>query len=180
MAGVNVRRLAAIDMYGTQGPMRRRRIVLVEFVAGVVVAAAFGIWLVAYTSGLGGRMLGTWMIGAGLNYALLAAYAIALSRPGALDGEMSGVDTGRELRRYTVLQFWIFVPFRSPSSPCAPHLAAVRKARRARLSARGRAPSTASDLGCRARQRRIASLSLIYLLPPRPLRRPCTRRAVDP
>jgi hypothetical protein len=33
-----------------------------------------------------------------------------LSRPGALDAELSGVDTGRELRRYGVLQLWIFVP----------------------------------------------------------------------
>jgi hypothetical protein len=33
------------------------------------------------------------------------------SRPAALDAELAGVDTGRELRRYTVLQLWIFVPF---------------------------------------------------------------------
>jgi hypothetical protein len=51
------------------------------------------------------------MIGAGLNYALLAAYATALSRPGALSAELAGVDTGRELRRYSVLQLWIFAPF---------------------------------------------------------------------
>jgi hypothetical protein len=110
MAGVNVRRLAAIDMYGAQGTTRRRRIILAEFVAGVVVSVAFGIWLVAHTWGLGGRMLGIWLIGAGLNYALLAAYAIALSRPGALNAELAGVDTGRELRRYSVFQLWIFVP----------------------------------------------------------------------
>ncbi len=40
----------------------------------------------------------------------LAAYAIALSLPGALDAELAGVDTGREIRRYSVLQLWIFVP----------------------------------------------------------------------
>ncbi len=110
MAGVNVRRLAAIDMYGARGTTRRRRIVLAEFAAGAVVSVAFGIWLAAYTSSLGGRLLGIWMIGAGLNYALLAAYAIALSRSGALSAELAGVDTGRELRRYSVLQLWIFVP----------------------------------------------------------------------
>jgi hypothetical protein len=54
-------------------------------------------------------VLGIW-IGAGLNYAPLAAYAIALSRSGALNSELAGVDTGRELRRYSVLQLWIFVP----------------------------------------------------------------------
>jgi hypothetical protein len=111
MARMNVRRLAAIDMHGTQGTTRRRRIILAEFVAGVAVLVAFGIWLVAYASGLGDRIFGIWMIGAGLNYAPLAAYAIALSRPGALTAELAGVDTGRELRRYSVLQLWILVPF---------------------------------------------------------------------
>jgi hypothetical protein len=33
-----------------------------------------------------------------------------LSRPGALDAELADVDTGRELRRYSVLQAWILVP----------------------------------------------------------------------
>jgi len=58
MAGVNVRRLAAIDMYGARGTTRRRRIILAEFVAGVAVPVAFGIWLAAYASGLGGRRFG--------------------------------------------------------------------------------------------------------------------------
>ncbi len=110
MASMNVRRLAAIDMYGARGTMRRRRIILAEFAAGAVVSVAFGIWLTANASGLGGRVLGIWVIGAGLNYAPLAAYAITLSRSGALNAELAGVDTGQELRRYSVLQLWIFVP----------------------------------------------------------------------
>jgi hypothetical protein len=110
MAGVNVRRLAAIDMYGARGATRRRRVILAEFIAGAVVMVAFGVWLAAFSPGLGGRMLGIWIVGSGLNYAPLAAYAIALSRPGALEAELAGVDTGRELRRYSVLQLWIFVP----------------------------------------------------------------------
>ena len=111
MASVNVRRLAAIDMYGTRGTMRRRRIIRAEFLAGVVAMEAFGLWLVLSASSIAGRGLGIWAIGAGWNYAPLAAYAIALSRPGALDSELTGVDTGAELRRYSLLQFWIFVPF---------------------------------------------------------------------
>lgn len=126
MAGMNVRRLAAIDMYGAQGTARRRRITLAEFVAGVAVSVAFGTWLVAYASGSGGRVLGIWMIGAGLNYAPLAAYAIALSRPGALGAELAGVDTGRELRRYSVLQLWIFVPL--SLVVLAVHTAVIRRA----------------------------------------------------
>jgi hypothetical protein len=92
----------------------------------VVVSVAFGIWLVAHSSGLGGRILGIWMIGAGLHYALLAAYAIALSRPGALNAKLAGVDTGRELRRYSVLQLWIFVPL--SLVVVAVHTAVIRRA----------------------------------------------------
>ena len=46
----------------------------------------------------------------GLNYVPLALHAVALSRPGALDRELAGVDTGQEIRRYGVLQVWILVP----------------------------------------------------------------------
>jgi hypothetical protein len=111
MSGVNVKRLAAIDMYGTRGTTRRRRIILAEFVLGAIAMVAFGSWLVASASGLGGGLiLGIWLIGSGLNYVPLSAYAIALSRPGALDAELAGVNTDRELRRYGVLQFWILLP----------------------------------------------------------------------
>jgi hypothetical protein len=110
MAGMNVRRLAAIDMYGTRGTTRRRRIILAEFVLGVIIMVAFGLGLVSRSPGLGGLAFGLWVIGAGLNYAPLAAYAVVLSRPGALDAELAGVATGPELRRYAVLQLWIFVP----------------------------------------------------------------------
>lgn len=110
MAGVTVRRLAAIDMYGARGTALRRQIILAEFVVGVIVMVVFGAWLLMASVSLVGRAIGLWVIGAGLNYAPLAVHAITLSRPGALDAELSGVDTGRELRRYSVLQLWIFVP----------------------------------------------------------------------
>jgi fatty acid desaturase len=84
MGGVNVRRLAAIDMYGSRGTMRRRRIILAELTAGAIVMVAFGAWLAAASTGLGDRVLAIWIVGAGLNYVPLAAYAIALSLPGAL------------------------------------------------------------------------------------------------
>jgi hypothetical protein len=107
---VNVKRLAAIDMYGTNGKIRRRRIILTEFTAGLAALLALGAWLVTAASSIGTLIFGIWLIGAGLNYAPLAAHAIALSRPGALDAELAGVDTGRELRRYTVFQIWLLVP----------------------------------------------------------------------
>ena len=110
MAGVDVRRLAAIDMHGSSGAMRRRRIILAEFAVGTVGLVALGSWVAAASADLGGRLLGIWMIGAGLNYAPLTGYAVALSRPGALEAELAGVDIGRESRRYGVLQLWILVP----------------------------------------------------------------------
>ncbi|WP_430501662.1 hypothetical protein ACQRWP_08920 [Micromonospora trifolii] len=107
---MNVRRLAAIDMHGSRGTTRRRRIILAEFLVGVVLMVAWGIWLLSSSNDLGSRAFGLWLTGAGLNYAPLSAYALALMRPGALDAELAGVDIDRELRRYTVLQLWVFVP----------------------------------------------------------------------
>jgi hypothetical protein len=106
---MDVRRLAALDMWGARGTMRRRRIIVAEFVLGLIAMIGIGVWLFGATHG-GNRVLGAWMIGAGLNYAPLAAHAVSLYRPGALDAELAGVDTMRELRRYGALQFWIFVP----------------------------------------------------------------------
>lgn len=107
---MNVRRLAAVDMHGTRGTARRKRIITSEFILGALGAVAIGVWMVSDAGGLGDRVIGLWAIGVGLNYAPLAAYAIALSRPGALDAELDGVDVNRELRRYGLLQFWVFVP----------------------------------------------------------------------
>ena len=45
---------------------------------------AFGVWLAASS----GRAVGLCIIGCGLNYALLAAYAIALGRPGCMGPAM--------------------------------------------------------------------------------------------
>jgi hypothetical protein len=107
---MNVRRLAAIDMHGTRGTVRRRRIITAEFIAGTIGAVAFGIWQLCAVASLGGQLFGAWLVGAGLNYAPLAAYAVVLSPPGAIEVELAGIDTGRELRRYGLWQFWAAVP----------------------------------------------------------------------
>src|SRR5262245_24674445 len=86
---VNVRRLAAIDMYGTSGSTRRRRIVLAEFFAGVIGMVGIGTWVLTQATDLGGRALGVWLIGAGLNYAPLAVHAVILSRAGGLDAKLA-------------------------------------------------------------------------------------------
>ncbi|MEU5962527.1 hypothetical protein ABZ777_15070 [Micromonospora parva] len=107
---MNVRRLAAIDMHGSRGTTRRRRIILAEFLVGVVLMVTWGGWLLVSSDSTGTRAIGLWLVGAGLNYAPLSLYALALMRPGALDAELADVDIDRELRRYTVLQLWVFVP----------------------------------------------------------------------
>ena len=78
---LNVRRLAALDLYGTTGSARRR-IVRAEFIVGA----------------------------AGLNYLPLAVSAQSLSRPGALEAELAGADLPRELRQSGTRQLWILVP----------------------------------------------------------------------
>src|SRR5262245_41227809 len=47
---VNVRRLAAIDMYGATGSARRRRIILAEFAVGVIGAVGIGLGVLAHGS----------------------------------------------------------------------------------------------------------------------------------
>lgn len=107
---MNVRRLAAIDMWGVQGTRRRRRIILAEFLFGAVAGVAFGAWVLNVQRGLGGLLFGLWLVGIGLNYVPLTLYAVRLSRSGALEAELDGVDAYRELWRYSVWQFWCVVP----------------------------------------------------------------------
>ena len=110
MGLLDVRRLAAIDMHGEAGTRRRRRVILAEFVLGAVVGVIIGVWLAVSAGSPGWQAFGAWVAGIGVNYAALAWYAGPLSRPGALDAELTGVDVPRELRRYSYLQFWVVVP----------------------------------------------------------------------
>lgn len=106
---LDVRRLAAIDMWGSAGAPWRRWVILIEFLAGTVGIVAVGV--VVLSAGSAGRtVLGLWFIGVGLNYLPLALYALAFVRPGALEAEIEGVDVFAELRHYTTAQFWVVVP----------------------------------------------------------------------
>jgi hypothetical protein len=108
---VDVRRLAALDMWGTAGTSRRRRLIRAEFVLGAAGCLLVGTLVLA--SGASGvwRVVGIWLLGAGANYVPLALYAQELSRPRALEEELRGADTRRELRRAGVEQLWLAVPF---------------------------------------------------------------------
>ena len=107
---VDVRRLAALDMHGLAGTLLRRRIILAEFVLGAVGCVVIGLLTATRAPAVGWRVLGVWLVGLGINYGVLAVHAVWLSRAGALDRELAGVDVPAELRRYTYLQVWIAVP----------------------------------------------------------------------
>jgi hypothetical protein len=96
-------------MWGTRGSLRRRAVIRMEFYAGAIGCTALGALVLARSSGWY-LLLGIWLVGAGLNYVPLAVYAQVLSRPGALEAELEGVDVGAELRRAGREQFWIAVP----------------------------------------------------------------------
>lgn len=109
MVLLDVRRLAAADMWGTAGSLRRRRLIRIEFIVGAVGCTALGV--LSLVSGSGWiDVLGVWLIGVGINYVPLALQAQSLSQPGALEAELDGLDLRSELRRAGVRQFWIAVP----------------------------------------------------------------------
>ncbi len=97
-------------MYGTRGSSRRRRIIRFEFLAGACGATALGIVTLIHDAG-GWTVLGAWLVGIGANYIQLALEAQRLSRPGALDAELAGLELRRELRAAGRAQVWIALPF---------------------------------------------------------------------
>ncbi|MEV4536712.1 hypothetical protein AB0J82_23295 [Asanoa sp. NPDC049518] len=106
---MDVRRLAAIDMYGSVGARWRRWVILGEFLLGVIGGLALGIYLILL-GGTGQLVFGLWVLGVALNYAPLSVYALMLIAPGALERELAGVDVLAQLRHYTTRQFAVLVP----------------------------------------------------------------------
>jgi hypothetical protein len=107
---IDVRRLAAIDMYGRHGSKRRRRLVLAEFVLAAIDIPLLGLAFVLAASSAPRVLLGAYLIGVGLNFVPLALHAISMSRAGRLGTELAGVDVAAELRRYTAKQLFIGIP----------------------------------------------------------------------
>jgi hypothetical protein len=97
-------------MYGANGRLLRRRVIVTEFLLGAGAVTALGVFVTASRSTPGWLVFGLWMAGVGLNYVPLALHALALLRGGRLDTELAGADIRRELRYYTKAQFWIAVP----------------------------------------------------------------------
>lgn len=107
---MDVRRLAAVDMYGRRGGKGRRRLILAEFVLAAVDVPLVGLAMLLAASSASSAVLGVYLIGVGLNYVPLGLHAISLARSGRLDAELAGVDVGAELRRYTARQLLIAIP----------------------------------------------------------------------
>ena len=106
---IDVRRLAAIDLWGLHGRPLRRRLITLEFAFGIVLPMVLGsICLTARAPFT--RVIGAWLVGIALNYVPLAFHAFRLSRSGTLKAELAGVDTRDELRRYSRRQFVIVIP----------------------------------------------------------------------
>jgi len=106
---LDVRRLAAIDMWGSAGARWRRWVILAEFLLGVVGCGVLGV-LALSQDGVLQTAVGCWLIGVAANYLPLSVYALTLIRPGALEAEIRDVDVAGELRHHTTAQFWMAVP----------------------------------------------------------------------
>jgi hypothetical protein len=110
--GMDVRRLAAVDMHGSEGTQRRRRIIVAEFIGGAIAGPLVGAAALATGPGWMMTIFGLWLMTACLNYISLAIHAVGFSRsPERLAAELEGVDIHAELRHYTAAQAWVFVPF---------------------------------------------------------------------
>ena len=107
---IDVRRLAAIDMYGRRGSKRRRQLVITEFVLAAIDVPLLGVATLLAASSAPWALLGAYLIGVGLNYVPLVLHAISLSRDGRLDAELFDVDLEAELRRYTAKQLFTGIP----------------------------------------------------------------------
>ena len=97
-------------MWGTAGKPRRRRLIRAEFAIGAVGCVSLGVFAMFTASDTTWLLVGVWLVGIGLNYIALYVHARLLSRPGALEAELRGVDLRPALRKAGLQQFWIAVP----------------------------------------------------------------------
>ena len=111
--GLNVRKLAALDM-----ALHGKRFILVEFGVGVLACAVLGgLSLVQglrlIRIGINWQLvLGIVLLWIGLNYVPLFIHALDLARRGTARDE-AGDDLAKPelLRKYSVQQLWLLVPF---------------------------------------------------------------------
>lgn len=97
-------------MHALKGTEFRRRIIIAEFVGAVVAGIAIGVSLLVGVGGTTGTVVGLYVLGVAANYMPLSFHALSMRRPARLRRELRRVDLRRELRYYTLAQFWVFVP----------------------------------------------------------------------
>ena len=109
---LNARKLAAIDLVFL-GP----KVIIAEFVAGVLLSAALGIFVLVRSHGSPAQIaLGLYLITLGLNYVPMLIYAIVITR-----GKSASAELGSELENkrvaianYRRQSFWLLVPLVVP------------------------------------------------------------------
>ncbi len=106
---LNVRRFTALDMHGTAGTPRQRRVILAEFVLGCPAVRIIGLLSLR----AGNLVLGGWFLGVAANYLPLAVHSISLSRPGQLEAELADIqDIRAELVQAGIAQLLLLLlPF---------------------------------------------------------------------
>lgn len=109
------RRLAALDLHGRYGSLRRRRLVFAEFAGAAVGCTTLAVLLPLSTDPTGaGWVMAVCLLGFGANYAVLTWHALRSSGDRARDADPlppSAEVAAYELRRYPWSALWLFVPF---------------------------------------------------------------------
>src|SRR5262249_1023376 len=106
---IQIRKLAAVDMAWLGA-----RLIVVEYLAGVVLPLALGVFTLRSTWLSSHRftwqtLLGIWLVTIAANYIPLFIYAVSLMRSGTVDSE--GKPEIKNARRYGCQQVMILVPF---------------------------------------------------------------------
>ena len=99
----DVQRVVALDIL-LHGP----RFILIEFGAAVPFMAVFGVFSARFS-----LALGLYLVTLSINYAPLLAYALCIvkNRNAEAIVALEGIDRKLMVRRYSIRQFIIFVPF---------------------------------------------------------------------
>jgi|SRR5215467_6512103 len=107
----NARKLAAVDL-AFLGP----RVILPEFILGIVGPIGLGIWTIAKIRSTGGILFGVYLLLIGVNYIPLLGHAISLVKQGTAHQEIGGeTDDKRKLfRKYRRQSLLLLLPLIVP------------------------------------------------------------------
>jgi hypothetical protein len=108
---IDIRRLAAVDI-AFLGP----RIILAEFLIGVLGSTGLGVLTLVRTHSVGGTAFGAYLVCLGINYVPLLFYAISLARSGTANREIADEigPTRQVFRKYRRQSLLLLVPLFVP------------------------------------------------------------------